>query len=269
MKKIINFLLAATLTCAALLSPTGATGRGSATKAYGWYCMRNSDHRQPPCEPSMKFIEKYEGYYIDPRYGDDSPEKVIYLTFDAGYENGNVEKILDVLKAEQVCGSFFILIHLVKAYPELVARMANEGHAVCNHTAHHKNMTAIHDIDTFSAELSELSDLYRKTTGKEMAKIYRPPEGKFSEENLRFASELGYKTVFWSFAYADWDNSRQMAPEVAKKKILANIHNGEIMLLHPTSATNAAVLGDVIRELKAQGYSFRTLEGLSREEVSE
>ena len=98
-----------------------------------------------------------------------------------------------------------------------------------------------------------------------MQKIYRPPEGKFSEENLKFASELGYKTVFWSFAYADWDNSRQMSPEAAKRKIISNIHNGEIMLLHPTSATNAAILGDVIRELKAQGYSFRTLEQLSRE----
>ena len=125
-------------------------------------------------------------------------------------------------------------------------------------------MTAIHDISTFSAELSELSDYYRKTIGKDMEKIYRPPEGKFSEENLKFASELGYRTVFWSFAYADWDNSRQMAPEAAKRKILSNIHNGEIMLLHPTSATNAAVLGDVIRELKAQGYSFRTLDELSR-----
>ena len=126
-------------------------------------------------------------------------------------------------------------------------------------------MTAIHDIDAFSAELTELSELYRKTVGKDMQKIYRPPEGKFSEENLKFASELGYKTVFWSFAYADWDNSRQMSPEAAKRKIISNIHNGEIMLLHPTSATNAAILGDVIRELKAQGYSFRTLEQLSRE----
>lgn len=264
MKKIIVFILTAALICAAFSPAAGATGESVSTKAYGWYCMRNSDHRQPPCEPSMKFIEKYEGYYVDPRYGDDSSEKVIYLTFDAGYENGNVEKILDVLKKEQVRGSFFILIHLIKAYPELVTRMADEGHAVCNHTAHHKNMTAIHDIEAFAAELSELSDCYRKTVGKDMEKIYRPPEGKFSEENLKFASELGYRTVFWSFAYADWDNSRQMAPEAAKRKILSNIHNGEIMLLHPTSATNAAVLGDVIRELKAQGYSFRTLDELSR-----
>ena len=265
MKKIIIFLLTLAMVSGALAAPVSATADKGMTKVYGWYCMRNSDHKQPPCEPSMRFIEKYDGYYIDPRYGGDSPEKVIYLTFDAGYENGNVEKILDVMKAEGVCGSFFILIHLIKAYPELVARMSNEGHAVCNHTAHHKNMTAIHDIDAFSAELTELSELYRKTVGKDMQKIYRPPEGKFSEENLKFASELGYKTVFWSFAYADWDNSRQMSPEAAKRKIISNIHNGEIMLLHPTSATNAAILGDVIRELKAQGYSFRTLEQLSRE----
>ena len=95
-----------------------------------------------------------------------------------------------------------------------------------------------------------------------MVKIYRPPEGKFSIDNLKWASELGYKTVLWSFAYADWDNDRQMSPENAKQIILNNIHNGEVMLLHPTSATNAKILKEVIIELKNQGYSFGTIEEL-------
>ena len=230
--------------------------------AYNWYCVRNAEHKQPPAAPELLFVEKYGGFYVDKKHGDDAEDKVIYLTFDAGYENGNVEKILDVLDQENVKGAFFILSNLIKKEPELVKRMADNGHTVCNHTSTHKDMSRVSSIEEFKAETEALEALYTELTGYTMPKYFRYPEGRFSEQSMKYADELGYKSIFWSFAYADWDNAKQPSSEAAKKKIMDNIHNGEVMLLHPTSATNAAILGDVIRELKAQGYRFGTLDEL-------
>ena len=232
--------------------------RGFAKEHY-WYCKRNAEHKQPTLDENFSYIKEYGGFYVDERYCNESVEKVIYLTFDAGYENGNVEKILDVMRDEDVVGSFFILGNLIDKNPDLVLRMVNEGHIVCNHTVNHKNLTNA-SKEKFNEEVLGLEEKYKELTGKEMSKFFRPPEGTFSEEMLKNAQELGYKTVFWSFAYADWDNGAQMKSDVAMKKILDNLHNGEIMLLHPTSATNAAIIKDLIKELKAQGYRFATLE---------
>ena len=230
-----------------------------------WYCAKIKDHKQPVADAALRIIEKYNGYYLDYKYGDDCAEKVIYLTFDVGYENGNVEKILDILKSEEVNGAFFILGNLIHRNPDLVRRMAEDGNLVCNHTNHHKDMTRIDNIDEFSEELKSLETLYYETTGKTMSKYYRPPEGKFDERSLNFASELGYKTVFWSIAYADWDNDRQPTPTEAKEKIMSRIHNGAVILLHPTSKTNAKILQDVIQSLKQQGYRFGSLDELTAE----
>ena len=228
-------------------------------KEYYWYCKRNSEHKQPSVDKDFSFIEELGGICIDKNHGDDCEEKVIYLTFDAGYENGNVEKILDVMRDEGVKGSFFILGNLVDRNSELVLRMERDGHLICNHTVNHKNLTNA-SKEKFCDEVLGLEEKYENLTGKKMAKYFRPPEGTFSENMLKMAQDLGYKTVFWSFAYADWDNGAQMKDEVAMNKILDNLHNGEIMLLHPTSATNAAIMKDLIRELKAQGYRFATLD---------
>ena len=260
MKKIITLIISFVLIVVSVVMSGSAEGQ----RVYNWYCVRKSGHLQPNCEPSMSFIEEYNGYYVDKKHNESSQDKVIYLTFDAGYENGNVTKILDILKRENVSGAFFVLSHLIEANTELVKRMADEGHLVCNHTARHRDMTRYHTKEEFGAELDALNILYKDKIGREMPKYYRPPEGKFSEENLKFANELGYKTVFWSFAYADWDNAHQMSPAAAEKKILDNIHNGEVMLLHPTSATNVAVLGNIIRSLKSQGYRFGTLDELTK-----
>lgn len=234
----------------------------AAGQAYHWYCKRMPDHRQPTLDTPMQFITQYDGYYVDTRHGDGNGDKVVYLTFDAGYENGNVAKVLDVLKEEQVSGAFFVLDHLITANTDLVRRMVEEGHLVCNHTMKHRDMTRVTTQEEFAAELHGLEALFYEKTGSVMPKYYRPPEGKFSEENLKFAQAEGYKTIFWSFAYADWDNDRQPSTEKAEKMILDNVHNGAILLLHPTSATNAAVLGRVIRTLKAEGYRFGTLDEL-------
>ncbi len=235
----------------------------SAAKWQSWYCVREKDNKQPQCDPDMAYVENYGGYYIDHQHGDDNEEKRVYLTFDAGYENGNVEKILNVMKEEGVCGTFFVLGNLIEKNGDLVVRMAEEGHTVANHTYSHKNMTKVNSYEDFVAELHRLEIAYKNLTGKDMAKYYRPPEGVFDERTMKFAYDAGYKTIFWSFAYADWDNGKQMERERAKEKIMENIHNGAVILLHPTSETNAAIIGDVIKELKAMGYSFGSMDELT------
>ena len=258
MKKFSAFIILLCIVFQIFIIPTAAK-----SGSFSWYCVHCNDHRQPACDPSMQFVENHGGYYIDHQHGDGCADKVVYLTFDAGYENGNVASILDTLKEEKVRGAFFVLSHLIENNTDLVKRMADEGHTVCNHTAKHKDMTTVSNISEFAAELEALEKLYQEKIGGTMSKYYRPPEGKFNEENLKMADELGYKTIFWSFAYADWDNNHQMSEAAAQKKILSNIHNGAILLLHPTSKTNAAILGDVIRSLKAEGYRFGTLDELT------
>ena len=256
MKKGIQgafFLLLATLLCILQISAT--------TGATSWYTVRNKAHKQPIFDRDLSIVEEFNGFFIDRTHADPTGDKVVYLTFDAGYENGNVAKILDVLKEKEVSAAFFVLKHLVTANGDLIWRMKNEGHTVCNHTAHHPDLSAA-SSERIKGELQELEACYSALTGAQMAKFFRPPEGKFSTDMLKIVSELGYKTVFWSFAYDDWDNNRQQSPQKALQCIMDNMHNGAVILLHPTSQTNATVLPTVIDELRAQGYRFGTLEEL-------
>ena len=204
-------------------------------------------------------LRKYNTFYINDKLCDG--EKKLYLTFDAGYENGNIERILDTLDSENIKGAFFVLDHLIIKNTDLVKRMAEGGHYVCNHTKNHKNLAGA-SKEAIIADLTKLEDIYREYTGLEMAKYFRFPEGKYSEHALRCVNDMGYKTVFWSFAYADWDNSRQPTSETAIKKILENTHNGAIILLHPTSKTNADILPALIKEWRNMGYEFGTLDEL-------
>ncbi len=228
-----------------------------------WYCKRNNSHLQPELGYDLKICENYDVYWRDKNHTSMNDEdKVIYLTFDAGYENGNVEKILSVLKSENVKAAFFILDNMINKNEALVKKMIDDGHTVANHTLKHKDMSKITNIEDFENELTSLECLFEKTYGLKMSKYYRPPEGKFSENNLKWAQDLGYKTVMWSFAYADWDNSNQPTRENALNKILNNIHNGEVMLLHPTSSTNAEIMQELIVKLKNQGFRFGDLDEL-------
>jgi len=257
-KKILSFFIALSVLIAAFSLSSFAE-----SEAQSWYCKHVKDHAQPQADAALRYVEEHGGYYIDHNHTrPDAEDKVLYLTFDAGYENGNVAKILDILRDEAVPAAFFILGGLIKTAPALVQRMAEEGHLVCNHTLRHRDMSHASDSD-FLSELRALETLYQDTTGGKLAAYYRPPEGRFSRENLICAQKNGYKTIFWSFAYPDWDNGRQMTEAAARKIVLENLHNGEVMLLHPTSATNAAILGDIIREAKAQGYRFGTLDELT------
>lgn len=252
MKRIFIFLLLLSI----LVVPISAKNEN----IYSWYCVRNKTHTQPILDSDMKFIEEYNGYYVDKKYNN-SNDKVLYLTFDFGYENGNVEKIVDIMKQEDVVGSFFILDNVIYKNTDLINKIADNGNLICNHTAKHVDITKL-SLDELKEELNSLEYLYKEKTGREMLKYFRPPEGKFTLNNMIDLKKLGYKTVFWSFAYEDWDNNKQMPPEKAKEKILSNVHNGAIILLHPTSATNALILSDIIKELKVEGYEFKTLGNL-------
>ena len=192
----------------------------------------------------------------------DASKKVIYLTFDAGYENGCTEQILDVLKKHNVPAAFFLVGHYMEKNGDLVRRMAAEGHIVGNHTMHHPDMSKLSDKAAFSKELLELETLYKEITGKDMPKYYRPPQGIYSEENLKMAKELGYKTVFWSLAYVDWNNDSQPTKEQAFSKLLPRIHNGAVVLLHSTSQTNAAILDELLYRWEDAGYTFASIDGL-------
>lgn len=234
-----------------------------ADNSLSWYTKRERDNLRPRLDKGLSIIESYNVYWIDPRYGDDCNEKVLYLTFDFGYENGNTERILNTLREKDVEASFFVLAHPINKETKLIKRMFEEGHAVCNHTMSHKNMAHCSDKSEFCRELTGLEELCKLKTGYDLDRYYRPPEGSFSESNLKFADEMGYKTVFWSFAYADWDNNNQPSAEDAIKLITDNTHNGAIILLHPTSKTNADILGRLIDIWREMGYEFRTVKELA------
>ena len=202
-------------------------------------------------------LRQYQAAYIG-----NTNEKVLYLTFDAGYENGCTAKILDTLKEKQVPAAFFLVGNYIQRSPDLVRRMVAEGHTVGNHTMHHYDMSRLSDKAAFSKELTDLEALYKETVGQELPKYYRPPQGIYSEENLKMAQELGYQTVFWSLAYVDWNNDAQPTREAAFAKLLPRTHNGAVVLLHSTSKTNAEILGELIDKWKAMGYRFGTLEEL-------
>lgn len=252
-KKLIIYL---TVLC--LVIPFFASA--VSTESYSWYFKPSNNNTQPQVIPEVSgFIDNYNTIYLD------KPDKnKLYLTFDAGYENGNVEKILNILKEKEVPAAFFILPQIVTKNPELINRMKEEGHLVCNHTKTHRDMSKITDFETFKNEIEQSEKILYETTGYKMDKFYRPPEGRFSEANLDFADRLGYTTVFWSLAYADWDNNNQMNPSRALELITARTHNGCVILLHPNSSTNAEILGAYIDKMKNSGYEFCTLNDFER-----
>ena len=247
------------LTGALVLAGVLALGvfMGSTVQTGAWGLSFREEGLPPIGTAGADQLKSYDAAYL----GDPS-EKVIYLTFDAGYENGSTEKILDTLKKHQVPAAFFLVGNYIEKNADLVRRMGSEGHIVGNHTMHHYDMSKISDRETFRKELSDLEALYQETTGQEMKKYYRPPQGVYSQENLSMAKELGYKTVFWSLAYVDWNNDSQPTKEQAFAKLLPRIHNGAVVLLHSTSRTNGEILEELLTKWQEMGYRFGTLEEL-------
>ena len=244
---------------ALVLAAAAAVGvlRGTMLETGSWGLSFREPGAAPIGNAGVDQLRKYNAAYIGK-----TQEKVIYLTFDAGYENGCTAKILDTLKKHNVPAAFFLVGNYIEKNADLVRRMVAEGHTVGNHTMHHYDMSKLSDPAAFRKELQDLEKLYEDTVGKPMPKYYRPPQGIYSEDNLRLAQKLGYKTVFWSLAYVDWNNDSQPTLEQAFNKLLPRTHPGAVILLHSTSKTNAEILGELIEKWKAEGYRFGTLEEL-------
>ena len=252
------WILFGAVAAALLLALTQFAHSAITTGAWG---LSFSQEGQPPVGPAgADSLKKYDAAYLG-----DTGEKILYLTFDAGYENGCTEKILDILEKHQVPAAFFLVGNYIEKNADLVRRMVADGHIVGNHTMHHPDMRKLTDKDRFSKELGDLETLFQSITGKELPKFYRPPQGLYSEENLKLAQQLGYKTVFWSLAYVDWNNDAQPTADYAFEKLLPRTHNGAVVLLHSTSATNAQILDDLLTKWKSEGYRFAPITELFRD----
>jgi len=233
------------------------TNSSIAAQTDNWGLGFGADGTKPTGNVTPDELKTYDAYYVGS--GDD---KVIYLTYDCGYENGNTAPILDALKKHNAPATFFVVGHFLETAPDLVKRMVEEGHTVGNHTYHHPDMSSISDLSSFQKEVDDTAALYQEITGKEMTKYYRPPQGKYSTENLKMAKELGYHTFFWSLAYVDWNVDSQPTKEQAFDKLLTRIHPGAIVLLHSTSKTNGEIMDELLTKWEEMGYRFAPLSEL-------
>ena len=272
MKKLTSILLVLSL-CTSLYGCSrmgtniynGLNNKRLETKSTGldntcinWFFIPNNESRTPDINDKLNFkLSDYDAIYNGPK----SPNvKSLYLTFDEGYENGYTEQILDVLKEKNVKAIFFVTSPYITYSPDTVKRMVDEGHIVANHTNHHYSMPSVtYSTDVFNKELTDVEDKFKELTGKDMPKFFRPPMGQYSQKSLAMTKDLGYKTVFWSFAYGDYEPSNQPSPYEGKKNILDHLHDGSILLLHAISKTNADILGEVIDEARKSGYEFYLL----------
>ena len=211
----------------------------------------------PAGNATAEELAAYDAVYVG-----DTKAPVLYLSFDAGYENGHTEAILDALAKHKAPAAFFLVGSYIEQNPELVRRMAAEGHIVGNHTWHHWDMDRIADRATFTKELEDTAAAYEAAVGAPMPRYYRPPRGVYAERNLSMAQDLGYRTVFWSLAYVDWKQDEQPSREQAFEKLLGRVHNGAIVLLHSSSATNAEILDELLTKWEDMGYRFASLDEL-------
>ena len=232
-----------------------STNHNLNTKEIDWYIVPNKNNLPPePNKNAVPMFQNFSAHYIW-----NTEKKFLYLTFDEGYENGYTSQILDILKKHEVPAAFFVVKPYIKTNKDLILRMVNEGHLVCNHSSNHPSMAKVANIDKFNKEFIEVEEEFKKITNTDMPKYFRPPMGKFSEFSLKLTNDLGYKSIFWSLAYKDFDVKNQPLKEKAENTILSRIHNGAIILLHAVSKTNAEILDNILSTLKSQGYEFRPL----------
>ena len=261
-KKLIGAALCLIIVAAAVISWIGFSNRDdgaveAAASNDNWGLSFQEEGKTPVGNATPEFLKQYNAYFCG-----NSEDKKIYLTFDCGYENGYTPAILDALEKHNVKAAFFVVGNYLETSPDLVKRMVEEGHIVGNHTYHHPDMSQISDPASFQEEITSLEKKYQEITGLEMQKFYRPPQGKYSESNLKMAQELGYQTVVWSLAYVDWYVDQQPTQEEAYAKLLPRIHPGAVVLLHSTSKINAEILDDLLTKWEQEGYTFGTLNEL-------
>lgn len=220
----------------------------------GWYYTfdKNTQNLTAPKEASFlsSDLALYKG---------NENEKILYLTFDEGYENGFTNQIVNILNDNNVPAAFFVTKSYIEKEPEIIKNMHNSGHLVCNHSSKHKSMPTLIGKTDFEKEFTDTNQEFKKITGENMPIFFRPPMGKYSHASLLETKKLGYVSVFWSFAYKDWLVNEQPSEDAAFKKITENIHNGQILLLHACSKTNANILDKLIKHLKSEGYEFKSL----------
>lgn len=222
----------------------------------GWG-LKKVEGAEPEIPSDAKeMLEKFNGYYMG-----DPNKKELFLTFDEGYENGYTAQILDVLKENNVPACFFITGPYLETEQELVRRMVEEGHEVGNHTVNHPSMPEVKDDMELEREMLELDKKFQALTGESM-QFMRPPMGEYSERTLALTANMGYKSVFWSFAYVDWNVNQQRGAAYAHDEVMKYLHPGAILLLHAVSVDNANALDAIIKDAKAQGYEFKPLSEL-------
>jgi len=234
------------------------TVQASASSVIRWGLKYEKSGETPVGNATSDYLKTFNSYFHG---AINEGEKTLYLTFDAGYENGLTPKILDALKENNVPAAFFLVGSYLNNNPELIKRMVDEGHTIGNHSMTHGDMTK-KSAEGFTAELKKFEEIYESTVGSPAPKYYRPPEGVFDEANLKTANDLGYKTILWSVTYVDWDTKKQPTKAYAFEKLLPRLHSGAIIMLHSTSATNADILHDFIAECHKLGYTFKSLDEL-------
>lgn len=247
------------LLCLLLVTPSFAAAESPVS--YGWGFVKSKDGSIPEVGKYQQLLDEYHGYYLD-----GSGEKTVYITFDNGYEQGYTGDILDVLKKHEVPAAFFITGHYVSSAPDLVKRMVDEGHIVGNHSYHHPDLTKV-SKEKMQQELEMLEDAVADLTDQDDMHYLRAPRGTFSARSLKWSEELGYTNVFWSLAYADWKTGEQKGWQHAYDQVMAQMHPGAVVLLHSVSEDNAVALEKLIIELKKQGYTFRTLDDLVKQDI--
>lgn len=225
----------------------------SEKKGWGQGKQVDEENRPITCNQYQVKYAEYDALFIMPK-----EEKKMYLTFDEGYENGYTEKILDTLKEKDCPAVFFVTMPYAKGNPELIKRMIDEGHVVGNHSVHHKSTPTL-TVEEQVKEIVELHNYMVENYSYQMS-LFRPPMGEWSTQSLSVTKQLGYKTVFWSYAYVDWDPEAQMGVDKAFPKVTEAAHNGAIYLLHAVSKDNTEMLGDVIENFRTAGYSLEKLE---------
>ncbi|WP_407270847.1 delta-lactam-biosynthetic de-N-acetylase [Radiobacillus sp. PE A8.2] len=229
--------------------------------SYGWGYKKGTNHEPPEVGKYANILEKYGGYYLDK-----SGDKVIYLTFDNGYEQGYTGDILNVLNEYQIPATFFVTGHYVESSEELVKRMVKDGHIVGNHTYYHPDLTTI-SKEEMKKELDKLEKAVANITSQKSMKYVRPPKGAFSDQSLQWLNEFGYIPMFWSLAFVDWNINDQKGWQKSYNSVIQQIHPGAVILLHTVSKDNADALEHLITDLRKQGYTFKSLDDLVLKDI--
>ncbi|MCC3373020.1 delta-lactam-biosynthetic de-N-acetylase [Cohnella sp. REN36] len=252
MKKWVA-LLTVLVWCWGIAVPAAAAQGVSEPYHFGFKKSKNGQLPSIAEEGFMSVVRKHQAVFLG-----DTTQKELYLTFDNGYENGFTAEILDLLKAKRVPAAFFVTGHYVKDQPELVKRMAAEGHVVGNHSWSHPDMTRLSSAQ-IKDELEKVRLAVAELTGRQEMPFLRPPRGIFGDRMLAACREYGYTNVFWSVAYKDWDVKQQKGADFAYNSVMGQLHPGAVMLLHSVSSDNARALGRIIDDARKQGYEFKSL----------